>query len=129
MATHGAARLTGVTTDLIRLVLDVGAKRDIAVVQGARTIEEEQTDIDRGVSRLKDPRHSLHVIIPGERPFALAVDLAPWPINWADKQSFIELGAFMKQRAAALGIEPFSWGGDWPHAFDFDHFQKAPAPQ
>lgn len=129
MVVYGARRLTLVDSDLVRLVMDVGSQRDVCVVQGSRTIAEEQADIDRGVSHLKDPMHSLHVIIPGVRDRALAVDLAPYPINWADKPGFAALGAFVKERAAALGITPFSWGGDFPHPFDFDHYQKAPAPQ
>jgi hypothetical protein len=128
MAVHHPERLVNVHPDLVRLVEDVGADHEIAVQGGARTVEEEQRLIDAGVSHLKDPRDSLHVIDALLRPEALAVDLTFWPAAWNDKAAFVRLGALVKSRAAALGITPFSWGGDWPRPFDFDHFQRAPAP-
>ena len=129
---HGASRLTNVDADLCALVWNVASSRDVNLVQGARTIAEEQADIDKGVSHLKDPKDSYHVIVPGVRDLALAVDLAPCDANgvipWTDKQAFVDLAALVKKWAFALGITPFSWGGDWPRPFDFDHYQKADAP-
>ena len=117
--------------DLVRLVLNVAKVRDVWVVQADRTIVQEQDDIDRGVSHLKDPTDSYHVIVPGVRDLALAVDLAPvigGKIPWNDRDAFIQLAALVKCVAQGLSITPFSWGGDWPHPFDYDHYQKAPAP-
>jgi len=106
-------------------VYDVGSTRDVQVVQGARSLEDEQKAIDSGHSELKDPRHSLHVVIPGERPLALAVDIAPWPVNWSDIDGFKSLAAFVQRRADALetGIR---WGGSWG---DYDHFELAATGQ
>jgi len=128
MAVYGASRLAQVDPDLVRLVVAVGVDRHVQVIAGARTIAEEQSAINSGHSHLKNAVDSYHVLIPGTRPLALAVDLAPWPVNWANRQSFLDLGAAVKAKAAALGVTPFSWGGDWPHPFDWGHFQKAPAP-
>src|SRR5690348_14658720 len=104
MAVYGAHNLTSVDPDLVRVVQLVGTRRDVLVVQGARTVAQEQDDIDRGVSHLKDPTHSLHVIVPGVRELALAVDLTPWPLNWADHQAFVDLAADVKAAAAELGV-------------------------
>jgi len=136
VAIYGRHNLASVDPDLVRLVEDVGVTRDVFVAQGARTIADEQADILAGRSHLKNPRDSYHVIIPGVRDLALAVDLAPCTVSrlgtvlvpWNNEPAFACLAAFVKQRAAALGITPFSWGGDWSHPFDFDHFQRAPAP-
>jgi len=128
MTVWGSHRLTNVDPDLVRVVDLVGSRRDVCVAQGARSVADEQHAIDTGRSHLSDPLNSLHVIEPGVRDLALAVDLTPWPVNWQDHQSFVALAADVKAAAAELGVEPFSWGGDWPHAFDFDHYQKAPAP-
>lgn len=121
-------RLAQVDEDLCALVYDVASFMDVFVAQGARTVEDEQHDINTGKSHLKDPTHSYHVIVPGVRDKALAVDLARAPVVWTDLEAFKQFGSFVKLRAAELGIAPFSWGGDWPNPFDYDHFQKAPPP-
>jgi|SaaInl4_135m_RNA_FD_contig_91_484166_length_3854_multi_2_in_0_out_0_4 peptidoglycan LD-endopeptidase CwlK len=41
-----------------------------------------------------------------------AVDIAPYPIDWADLERFCFLGGLMKGIAAAHGI-PLTWGYDW----------------
>lgn len=128
MAVFGQHRLVDVDPDLVAVITLVGTRRDVCVMQGGRSIADEQADIDKGVSHLKDPKDSYHVIIPGVRDKALAVDLTPWPVNWQDHQSFVDLSVDVKSAAAELGVEPFSWGGDWPHPFDFDHYQKALPP-
>jgi len=128
---HSIAR---VDPSLVRVVALVSTRRDLFVVQADRTVADEQRDIDRGVSHLTDPKDSYHVIVPGVRPYALAVDLAAYtgdphaPVNWRDHQAFADLAVDVKAAAGELGVTPFSWGGDWPRPFDFDHYQRAPAP-
>lgn len=124
MALYGIPKLDGVHPDLCRLVEDVGAQRDIQVIQGARSVADEEADIAVGRSALKDPTHSKHVIVPGVRDLAEAVDLTPYPVNWMDIPAFKDLGAFVKARAVALGIA-IVWGGDWLSLHDYDHFERA----
>jgi hypothetical protein len=121
---HGAAKLEGVHPDLVRLFNDVGSQRDIWIAEGARSRESERADILAGRSGLKDPSHSKHVIVPGFRDLAAAVDVTPFPVNWNDIPAFKSLGAFVKDRAVALGIS-ITWGGDWVTLHDFDHFEMA----
>lgn len=122
MAVHGSANLSGCHPDLVRLVLAVGAIRDVVVVQGARSLEQEKQAIATGHSSLKNPMDSKHVVDPATRPLALAVDLAPFPIKWTDLPSFQSLGTLVKEQAAKLGIA-IHWGGDWVHFKDWDHFE------
>ena len=133
MALRGLQLLVQVHPDLCRLVEDVGAQRDIQVVQGARSIADEQKAIDTGHSALKDPTSSKHVIVPGIRDVAEAVDITPYPVNWMDLPAlypvnwmdlpaFKDMGAFVKERAADLGI-PILWGGDFRSLHDYDHFE------
>jgi hypothetical protein len=89
------------------------------VVFGPRSLEDEKKAIATGHSQLKDPTHSLHVVIPGLRPLALAVDIAPWPVKWDDIAGFKDLAAFVLARAATLEIG-IRWGGGWG---DYDHFE------
>lgn len=102
---------------------DVSESRDILIVQGARTVAEEQKHIATGKSALMDPTHSKHVIVPGVRDVADAVDVTPYPVNWLDIPAFKDLGAFVKSRANALGIL-IRWGGDWLQFHDYDHFER-----
>jgi peptidoglycan L-alanyl-D-glutamate endopeptidase CwlK len=115
--------LENVHPDLVQLAWDVGTYRDIDVVQGARTIAEEEQAIATGHSSLKYPTSSKHVIVPGIREKADAVDITPHPVNWADLPAFRELGALVKERAAILGID-IRWGGDWIKFHDYDHFER-----
>jgi peptidoglycan LD-endopeptidase CwlK len=115
-------RLDACDPDLLTLFQDVGSQRDIIVVQGARSVADEQADIDAGRSALHDPLDSLHVTDPAVRPVALAADVAPYPINWQNLVAFQELGGFVKARATALGIG-LVWGGDWSTFKDWDHYQ------
>ena len=43
---------------------------------------------------------------------SLAIDIAPYPIDWADEDRFIYLGGYILGVADTLGIK-FRWGGDW----------------
>ena len=108
--------------DLVRLFLAVGADRNIVILQGARTISEEATDIKTGRSALLNPMDSKHVVDPILRPLSLAVDAAPDPIDWEDIAAFAELADAVKLKAAELGIAVV-WGGDWVHFKDYDHWE------
>jgi D-alanyl-D-alanine carboxypeptidase len=123
MSVQHWSRLENVDPDLVRLVWDVGTYRDVDVAVGARTLPDEEAAIASGHSSLMDPTKSKHVIIPGVRDVAEAVDLTPFPVNWLDIEAFENLGAFVKDRATALGVA-ILWGGDWLHLHDYDHFEK-----
>ena len=41
-----------------------------------------------------------------------AVDVAPYPIDWDDRERFIYFGGFVKGCAYRMNI-PLRWGGDW----------------
>jgi hypothetical protein len=127
VAVQNWSRLEGCHPDLVRLVYDVGQVREIEVAQGARTVAEEQADILSGVSHLQNPADSKHVIVPGVRDLAEAVDITKNPVDWNNHQDFVDLAEFVKARAVALGIT-ITWGGDWPHPFDYDHFQLGGPP-
>jgi peptidoglycan L-alanyl-D-glutamate endopeptidase CwlK len=60
----------------------------------------------------------------------VAVDAAPWPIDWRDTERFIYFGGYVKGIAAQQGV-PIRWGGDWDGDFalkdnlfnDYAHFE------
>lgn len=52
------------------------------------------------------------------QPFSLAVDAAPWPIDWDDIERFRAFGGYVLGVGDTLGI-PIRWGGDWDGDRDF----------
>jgi hypothetical protein len=122
MTLYRAQLLANCDPDLTELWTSVGQDRDVVVIQGARSIAAERTAMADGTSSLQNPLDSKHVIDPVLRPEALATDVAPYPVDWKDIAAFQALGAFVKDRAASLGIA-IVWGGDWVHLKDYDHFE------
>lgn len=53
---------------------------------------------------------------------SMAVDAAPYPIDWKDIDRFKAFAVLVKDRAAALGIG-VKWGGDFKTIKDYDHFE------
>lgn len=106
--------------DLQLLIIDVAARidagdlftagiKDITVVCGQRGKAEQDSAFKRGTSKLTYP-HSKHNKTP-----SLAVDIAPYPIDWNDREAFLVLRGFVLARAAVLGLKigVISW--DLPH--------------
>ena len=125
-------RLVNVHSELIRLLTDGGlGGLELIVIQGARTVAEEQAAMDSGHSALHNPLDSKHVIDPVYRPLALAVDVAPFDHpptaeDWKNIPAFEAMGSNLKALADSLGI-PILWGGDWHSLKDFDHIELAAA--
>lgn len=121
-------RLAMVHPQLVRLFTDMGKGGvDLIVIQGARTIAEEQADMASGHSALTNPMDSKHVIGPG-RPLARAVDVAPYPVDWNNTQRFQALASNVKAAADAIGLQ-IVWGGDWQTLKDLDHYELADSVQ
>ena len=91
----------------LRRLFDIVIKEvDCTVFSGHRD-QDEQNELQRmGRSKLKFP-HSSH----NENP-SRAVDVAPWPIVWNDRERATYFAGFVKGIAYSKGI-PIRWGGDW----------------
>lgn len=125
MALYHAERLANVHPDLVRLMIDAGKGGiELVIIQGARSVADEEAAMASGHSALKDPMNSKHVIDPVKRPLALAVDAAPYPTNWQDIPAFEALGSNLKALADTIGVA-IKWGGDWTSLKDYDHFELA----
>lgn len=135
--------LAGCDPRLVRLLEDVVLTDDCVIQTGARSVEDETRAIASGHSKLTDPYDSKHVVGP-QRPLALAVDAAPYPVVWPIAQPgnvwaardlhalgrFYMFAGVVKTRARALGLS-IRWGGDWDsdgdvfdqNFDDCDHFE------
>lgn len=99
---------------------------DFSVLQGRRTKELQNHYFDIGTSHIKWPngKHNVTkteggILMDDPDGLSMAVDLAPWPIDWGDSKRFILLGGFILGCAKALDIK-MRWGGDWNQDFIFN---------
>ena len=79
---------------------------DCSVLVGYRGRNEQNTAYESGHSKVKWPNGKHN-----KKP-SFAVDVAPYPIDWEDRERFIYFGGFVKGCAYLMNI-PLRWGGDW----------------
>lgn len=94
--------------------LFVAGIRDITVLCGFRGKTDQDDAYARGASKLQWPR-SKHNSMP-----SLAVDIAPYPVDWQDRDAFLVLRGFVLARAAELGIKVGTIAWDAPH-YQLEH--------
>lgn len=79
---------------------------DFTVLCGHRTKEEQDKAYKAGRSKLQFPQ-SKHNKTP-----SLAIDVAPWPIDWHRKGRFYYMAGIIMGIARGMGIK-MRFGGDW----------------
>lgn len=79
---------------------------DFTVLEGYRGRDKQNRMVEEGKSQLKYPE-SKH----NKKP-AMAVDLAPYPIDWEDPTRFAYLAGIIMGIAHEKGYN-IRWGGDW----------------
>jgi peptidoglycan L-alanyl-D-glutamate endopeptidase CwlK len=82
------------------------ARFDFTVLCGHRSKQEQEDAYERGASKLRWP-NSKHNKTP-----SLAVDVAPFPIDWDDLGRFREMARIIMEEADKAGIK-LRWGGDF----------------
>lgn len=100
------AKLDTCHSDLQKVLELVIEHFDFAVLVGHRTKEEQEEAFATGRSQKHWP-DSKHNTSP-----SLAVDIAPWPIDWKDRERFSYLAGYVKMAGLSQGIK-IRWGGDW----------------
>ncbi len=116
------ARLSTCHPDLQAVCRELIKQYDFAVLCGHRNKAEQNAAFEAGNSRLKYPQ-SKHNSKP-----SLAVDIAPYPIDWDNLARFREmlcrfdaLARFMRERGE---IESeFEYGADWASLKDYPHIE------
>jgi len=92
--------------ELQRLFNEVIKHWDCQILEGHRGKEAQNKAFKEGNSKLQWPKGK-HNKLP-----SLAVDVAPYPIDWKDTQRFIYFAGFVLGVAAMLNIK-VRYGGDW----------------
>ena len=109
-------RLNTCCGDLQTICKTVIQDYDFMVICGYRGEKEQNDAYNNGKSRVQFP-HSKHNLQP-----SMAVDLAPYPIDWNDLKRFHELAGRILEVANLLEI-PLIWGGHWRTFKDYPHFE------
>jgi len=89
---------------------------DISILCGERSEADQTAAFESGNSKVKFP-NSFHNASP-----SLAVDIAPYPIDWNDIQRFKDMNVIVQREAKKLGID-IEWGGYWKSIKDYPHYQ------
>lgn len=97
---------------------------DFSVLVGHRDRETQNQAFSEGRSKVVWPL-SKHNQIPSE-----AFDVAPYPIDWDDRERFFYLAGVIMARAETHGVR-LRWGGAWLGDFngvdgfdDLGHFER-----
>jgi len=113
-----ASRLATAHPDLQRVVRRVALERAIRVLVGHRNEVDQHAAYVHKFSRVDWPNS------PHNRRPAMAVDIAPMPIDWKDVAAFAAMGEAMLAAAEELGVE-LRWGRDFKGLADWPHFELA----
>lgn len=79
---------------------------DCTILEGHRDGERQNKLFDEGKTKLKFP-HGKHNDTPSQ-----AVDVAPYPLNWSDRDRFHYFAGYVMGIANQMDIK-LRWGGDW----------------
>lgn len=86
---------------------------DFTVLEGHRGEERQNEMVEKGTSTLNWP-DSKHNGYPSK-----AVDIAPWPVDWDNRERFYYLGGIIMGLASQFEYN-IRWGGDWNQNGNFE---------
>ena len=95
-------RLEGVDTKLVNILNELIKIMDVTIIEGLRTSERQEELLKKGATKVKYSKH-----MEGK-----AVDLAPYPIDWKNRDGFHYMGGMIRGIAKQLNVK-VRWGGDW----------------
>ena len=95
-------RLKGVDPKLVNVLNELIKIMDVTIIEGLRSKERQEQLLAQGKTKTKYSKH-----IEGK-----AVDLAPYPIDWEDREMFHYMGGMLRGLGKAMGVN-IRWGGDW----------------
>jgi len=90
--------------DLIKLFEEVVKEFDCTIIQGNRSVTEQEALYVAGKTKV---RFSKHNYVP-----AVAVDVTPYPVDFDNTDRHYYFGGYVLAVAKQLGLN-IRWGGDW----------------
>lgn len=109
---RSSERLNQCDKRLQRLLRTALQYMDLTVLEGHR---DKETQNEYYSTRLPNGERRTKVQWPNSKHNSspsLAVDVAPYPIDWEDRERFHLMGGLIMGLALAEGID-LRWGGDW----------------
>jgi peptidoglycan L-alanyl-D-glutamate endopeptidase CwlK len=94
--------LEGVDSQLIEVLDELIKVMDVTIIEGIRTKDRQKQLLKDGKTKTMLSKH-----IDGK-----AVDMAPYPIDWKDRDRFHYMGGMVRGLSHSLGYK-VRWGGDW----------------
>ena len=95
-------RLKGVDAKLVNVANELVKLMDVTVLEGLRSQERQDELVAQGKSKTRFGKH-----VQGK-----ALDLAPYPIDWEDRERFHYMGGMIRGIGKQLHTD-IRWGGDW----------------
>ena len=95
-------KMKGVDSRLINVMNELIKLMDVTIIEGLRTKERQEELVAKGASKTKFSKH-----IEGK-----ALDVAPYPIDWENRDGFYYMGGMIRGIAQQLGYD-IRYGGDW----------------
>ena len=107
--------------DLRRVMNEAIQYFDFSVLCGFRNQVDQDAAFNSGYSNVKWP-YGKHNKIP-----SVAVDIAPYPIDWNDNKRFLIMAAIVLECASVMNVQ-LRWGGNWKlrkvsTLYDSPHFE------
>lgn len=106
-STRSKERLTTCHPDIQKVFNEVIKHVDCTILEGIRTADTQAEYVRTGKSRTMNSKH-----LEQNDGYSHAVDVAPWPIDWSDKDRFTHFAGIVRGVALSMGIT-LRWGGDW----------------
>ena len=91
--------LKGVNVKLVNVLNTLIKIMDVTVLEGVRSKERQAELLENGATKVKYSRH-----MEGK-----AVDIAPYPIDWKDRERFHYMGGMVRGIGKQLGVN-IRWG-------------------
>lgn len=101
--------------NLQRLFTEVIRHWDCTIIYGHRTPEEQQALYAQGRTKpgsIVTYKDGVTKLSAHNQEPSLAIDVVPYPIDWADEERMVYFAGFVMGMAQMMAI-PLKWGGDW----------------
>jgi len=99
-------RLKGVDTRLVSVLNKLIKIMDVTIIEGVRSAEKQLEYFESGKSKIDGIKKK------GQHQLGNAVDLAPYPIDWDDRDRMHYMGGILIGIGHMMGYK-LRWGGDW----------------
>ena len=95
-------RLKGVDAKLVNVLNELIKIMDVTIIEGLRSEKRQRELLAKGATKVKYSKHME----------GTAGDVAPYPIDWKDRDRYHYMGGMIRGIGKQLGID-IRWGGDW----------------